>query len=78
MHIHLNTPKFIICSRCSKEILPHTACKNCGYYKEREVLDVLKKLTKKEKKEKQKELAAQGQTQEQATKKLSPEGLSQK
>jgi len=78
MHIHLSTPKFIICSRCSKEVLPHTVCKNCGYYKERAVLDVLKKLTKKEKKEKKKELEAQGQAQEQSTKELSPEDLSKK
>jgi len=37
----------------------HTACLNCGTYKGREVIDVLKKLTKKERKQKEKELKAQ-------------------
>jgi len=33
-------------------------CQNCGYYKSREVVDVLKKLTKRERKAKEKELSA--------------------
>jgi len=36
-------------------------CENCGFYKGREVVDVLKKLTKKERKAKEKELAAEKQ-----------------
>jgi len=36
--------------------LPHTACKNCGYYKGKEVVNVLGKLTKKEKKLREKEI----------------------
>jgi hypothetical protein len=39
--------------------MPHTVCNNCGKYQERQVIDVLGKLTKKEKKKKEKELAAQ-------------------
>ena len=46
------------CSKCGAAALPHAVCQNCGFYKGREIIDVLKKLTKKEKKEKQKELAA--------------------
>lgn len=48
-----------VCSKCGQPVLPHTACKNCGTYKGREVLDVMKKLTKREQKKRQKELAAQ-------------------
>lgn len=32
-------------------------CGNCGYYNGRQVIDVLKKLDKKERKKKEKELA---------------------
>lgn len=42
------------CPKCGKEKLPHTLCANCGFYKNREVLNVLKKITKKGKKEKSK------------------------
>lgn len=37
--------------------MPHRTCANCGTYKNREVVDVLKKLTKKERKVKEAELA---------------------
>ncbi len=48
-----------VCSKCGEYKLPHRVCQNCGTYNERPVIDVLKKLTKKEKKKKEKELAAQ-------------------
>ncbi len=35
----------------------HTVCPNCGTYKGRQVIDVLKKLDKKQKKAKEAELA---------------------
>jgi len=44
------------CKKCGTEILPHTLCLNCGTYNGREIIDVLKKLTKKERKKKEKEL----------------------
>jgi len=44
------------CKKCGEEILPHTLCLNCGNYNGREVIDVLKKLTKKERKKKEREL----------------------
>ena len=43
---------------CGKEVLPHTVCSFCGYYKGREVIDVLGKLDKKEKKQREKEIKA--------------------
>jgi len=48
-----------LCLHCKEPVLPHTVCRNCGYYKGRQIIDVLKKLDKKEKKEKTKELEAQ-------------------
>ncbi|KKT24530.1 MAG: 50S ribosomal protein L32 [Parcubacteria group bacterium GW2011_GWA2_43_9b] len=47
------------CPKCGQPVLPHIACKNCGTYKGREVLDVMKKLTKREQKKRAKELKAQ-------------------
>ena len=44
------------CAKCGVAALPHKVCVNCGFYKSREVVDVLKKLTKKERKTKEKEL----------------------
>jgi len=38
--------------------LPHTVCQNCGYYKGQEVIDVMKKLSKKERKQKEREMKA--------------------
>ncbi len=64
------------CQKCGKPVKPHTVCSNCGYYKGREVVDVLKKLTKKERKQKEKEMKAK-ESQEQE-KPMSLEELSRK
>lgn len=58
-HHALKTAHFSFCPKCGKEKLPYVLCLNCGYYKSREVFDVLKKLTKKERKKKEKELKEQ-------------------
>ena len=47
------------CRHCGYMIRPHTVCINCGKYQDRQIIDVLGKLTKKEKKKKEKELAEQ-------------------
>jgi large subunit ribosomal protein L32 len=56
MHIFAKAPSLVVCKKCGKPTLPHTVCQNCGYYKDNAVIDVLKKLTRKEKKVKQKEI----------------------
>lgn len=61
------------CSHCGMEKLSHVACRNCGYYGERQVLDVFKKLDKKERKKKEKELA---ETEEKTQKPLDAAELS--
>jgi len=44
------------CPKCKEATTPHVACKNCGFYNGREVIDVFAKLDKKEKKKKEKEI----------------------
>jgi len=77
MHIFIETPKLTLCVKCNKPVLPHSVCSACGYYKGEEVIDVMKKLTKKEKKKKQKEIDAKG-GEEKKDKSLNMEELSKK
>jgi len=56
-HHGLKESGLVKCEKCGELKIPHTVCQNCGTYKNRPVIDVLKKLTKKERKKKEKELA---------------------
>ncbi len=56
-HLALKRINLIPCPKCNSAKIPHRYCPNCGYYKGREVVDVLAALTKKEKKAKQKEIS---------------------
>jgi large subunit ribosomal protein L32 len=77
-HIFLKAPALGVCVKCGKPVTPHTVCQNCGYYKGKMVIDVMKKLDKKEKKLKEKEIAAkEGETQK-TQESLSMENLSKK
>lgn len=67
---------FSVCPKCGEFKLPHRVCQNCGTYNDRPVVDVLKKLTKKEKKQKEKDLKEQ--EHEHKHKDLSAEELSRK
>ncbi len=58
-HQALKALKLVNCPKCGQPVLAHQVCQNCGTYKGREVIDVMKKLTKREQKKRQKELAAQ-------------------
>lgn len=82
MHIFLKNPGLTKCLKCGHFVLPHSVCQNCGYYKGKEVIDVLKKLTKKEKKERKKEIAIKEKKEEREEiireKSLSLEELSKK
>jgi len=77
MHLYIKEPILGICPKCGKRVRLHTACEFCGYYKGIEVIDVLKKLTKKERKKKEKEIAAK-EREEKKAKPLSMEELSKK
>jgi large subunit ribosomal protein L32 len=39
-HDHLATVSFAECPNCRERRLPHRACPHCGYYKERQVVEV--------------------------------------
>ncbi len=42
------------CANCGTPGMPHTACANCGRYRGREVINVLKKVERNERKRKEK------------------------
>jgi len=56
-HHGVSGVRLYACPKCKTPIPAHTACPTCGEYKGREVIDVLKKLSKKELKKKEKEEA---------------------
>lgn len=58
-HHGLEEPRFSKCDKCGEKRVRHTACKNCGTYRGKEVVDVMAKLDKKARKQKEAELAAQ-------------------
>ena len=53
-HHSLKRVSGVKCSKCGEMTLSHAVCKNCGFYKEVEVLDVMKKKDKKKDTEKKK------------------------
>jgi len=81
MHLYIKESSLAVCPKCGQPVLLHTVCQNCGYYQGREMIDIMKKLTKKERKQKEKELAAKESAEKQEAKKeggLSWEKLSKK
>ncbi len=75
-HLSLKARALSLCPKCKKPVLPHRVCQNCGYYKGRQVIDVLAKLKKREKKQKEKEIKSA--EKEKSKKPLTMEGLSKK
>jgi len=77
MHIFINPPVLATCKKCNKKIKPHIICKYCGFYKGKEYVNVLGKLTKKEKKIKETEIKSVEKEQKKE-KSLNVEELSKK
>ena len=77
MHLYIRPVVLSLCKKCKRKVLPYTVCQNCGYYKGQEVINVLKKLTKKEKKAKEKEIS-QAEKIEKQESPLTMEELSKK
>lgn len=67
MHLFLKQPTLVSCPKCGKPKKPHTICFNCGYYKEREVINILEKLDKKERKKREKEMRKQEKEEKKET-----------
>jgi large subunit ribosomal protein L32 len=55
-HHALTATKFVVCSNCKAQKLGHTVCSNCGFYRGMKVIDMVKKLEKKQKKAKAKQV----------------------
>jgi len=49
-HLALKKQVLVACGHCKKMIKPHTVCSYCGYYKGREVVNVLAKTLKRQEK----------------------------
>ena len=77
-HHALRPARLAKCSHCGREKLPHVICENCGYYNNRQVVDVLARLDKKERKKKEKELHEHEAEAAEEGRTLSAEELSHK
>ncbi len=43
--IKLTASKYIFCPNCGNPVFPHVVCKNCGFYKGKEIINKTKKLS---------------------------------
>ena len=77
-HLSLAGPALTKCEKCGRLIPPHTVCPYCGYYKGREVINVMAKLDKKEKKKKEKEIKEHEKESKKKKKEVTLEDLSRK
>jgi len=57
-HHALKSAHFAKCGNCQELKKGHTVCKACGFYRGMKVLDLVKKIEKKQKKAKAKEVEA--------------------
>ncbi|MEK7569595.1 MAG: 50S ribosomal protein L32 [Patescibacteria group bacterium] len=53
-HHALRALKLSVCSNCKAPMIPHRVCRNCGFYRGKKVLDLVRKTERKQKKEKEK------------------------
>lgn len=80
MHQFLVEPVLTPCPKCNKPRKLHSVCPNCGFYKGKEVINVLAKLEKKERKLREKDIkeTEKDQKGEKQEKTLTLEELSKK
>jgi len=58
MHLFIKQPNLTVCSKCGKPVKLHITCPECGFYKGKEIIDVLSKLDRKERRQKEMEIGA--------------------
>jgi len=56
MHLFVKQPNLSACPKCGVAVIPHVVCPSCGYYKGKEVVNVLARLDRKERKAKEQEM----------------------
>lgn len=39
-HLNLKAPNWTTCSQCDAPVMPHNACRKCGYYQGRQVMTI--------------------------------------
>ncbi|MFZ3073721.1 MAG: 50S ribosomal protein L32 [Minisyncoccales bacterium] len=57
MHLFLEKPNMTVCKKCGKPVMSHIVCPACGFYKGKEVIDVLSKLDRRQRRAKEMEIA---------------------
>lgn len=48
-NICIKEPTLVKCKKCGKPTLPHIVCRECGFYKGKEYINVMAKIEKKNK-----------------------------
>jgi len=48
-NICIKEPTLVKCKKCGKPTLPHVVCRECGFYKGKEYINVMAKIEKKNK-----------------------------
>jgi len=70
-HLFIVKPTLNICGKCGKPAMPHFVCPACGFYKGKEVIDVMAKTNRKQKLAKAQEAKREAkQPKETATKEV--------
>jgi large subunit ribosomal protein L32 len=70
MHLFLENPTLTVCKKCGKPVKAHIVCPACGFYKGKEVVDVLSKLDRRSRRAKEAEMAQAQAQSETATKEV--------
>jgi len=52
-HDALKATSLSICSNCKQEMIPHTVCKNCGFYNGKKILTLKSEKAKEKKADKE-------------------------
>lgn len=58
MHLFLENPAFAKCKKCGKTTRAHHACIFCGFYRDKEALNVFARLDRKQRRDREAEIAA--------------------